>query len=181
MTGSLYNMTFHFQELALNLTPEGQLRWPIFVLLLCMIVLTERTSKFSQPIIFWILVFSFHKMALITKITGMPLRALTVAVCLDHLNHLDHLDHLAATIECFNRQVSWKAWLVGKKWERLCLFLFCLCLSSASRVKGVREQLSPMMTMSSYMSHCQMLGKVESGLPAKIWRLVGCTDSPNYS
>ena len=171
MTGSL--MTFHFQELALNLTPEGQLRWPIFVLLLCMIVLTERTSKFSQPIIFWILVFSFHKMALITKITGMPLRALTVAVCLDHLNHLDHL---AAPIECFNRQVSWKAWLVGKKWERLCLFLFCLCLSSASRVKGVREQLSPMMTMSSYMSHCQMLGKVEYGLPAKIWHLVGCTE-----
>ena len=27
-----------------------------------------------------------------------------------------------------------------------------------------------------YMSHCQMLGKVESGLPAKIWRLVGCTE-----
>ena len=83
--------------------------WPIFLMLLCMIVLTEKTLKFPQPIIFWILVFSFHKMALITKITGMPLRALTVAVCLDHLNHLDHLDHLAATIECFNRQVSWKA------------------------------------------------------------------------
>ena len=26
-----------------------------------------------------------------------------------------------------------------------------------------------------YMSHSQMLGKVEYGLPAKIWRLVGCT------
>ena len=26
------------------------------------------------------------------------------------------------------------------------------------------------------MSHCQMLGKVEYGLPAKIWRLVGCTE-----
>ena len=25
-------------------------------------------------------------------------------------------------------------------------------------------------------SHCQMLGKVEYGLPAKIWRLVGCTE-----
>ena len=48
-------------------------------------------------------------MTLITKITGKPQRALTVAVCLDHLNHLDHLDHLAATIGCFNRQVSWKA------------------------------------------------------------------------
>ena len=39
------------------------------------IVLTERTSKFSQPIIFGILVFSCHKMRLITKITGMPLPA----------------------------------------------------------------------------------------------------------
>ena len=27
-----------------------------------------------------------------------------------------------------------------------------------------------------YMSHSQMLGKVESGLAAKIWRLVGCTE-----
>ena len=27
-----------------------------------------------------------------------------------------------------------------------------------------------------YRSHCQMLGKVEYGLPAKIWRLVGCTE-----
>ena len=27
-----------------------------------------------------------------------------------------------------------------------------------------------------YMSHSQMLGKVEYGLPAKIWRLVGCTE-----
>ena len=27
-----------------------------------------------------------------------------------------------------------------------------------------------------YMTHCQMLGKVASGLPAKIWRLVGCTE-----
>ena len=26
------------------------------------------------------------------------------------------------------------------------------------------------------MSHSQMLGKVEYGLPAKIWRLVGCTE-----
>ena len=26
------------------------------------------------------------------------------------------------------------------------------------------------------MSHCQMLGKVEYGLPAKIWRLVGSTE-----
>ena len=43
-----------------------------FLLLLCMIVLTEKTSKFQQYIIFWILVFSCHKMTLITKITGMP-------------------------------------------------------------------------------------------------------------
>ena len=28
----------------------------------------------------------------------------------------------------------------------------------------------------TYMSNSQMLGKVEYGLPAKIWRLVGCTE-----
>ena len=27
-----------------------------------------------------------------------------------------------------------------------------------------------------YMSHCQMLGKFEYTLPAKFWRLVGCTE-----
>ena len=27
-----------------------------------------------------------------------------------------------------------------------------------------------------HMTHSQMLGKVEYGLPAKIWRLVGCTE-----
>ena len=43
-------------------------------MLLCIIVLTEKTSKFPQPIIFWVLVFSCHKMTLITKITWMPLQ-----------------------------------------------------------------------------------------------------------
>ena len=28
----------------------------------------------------------------------------------------------------------------------------------------------------AYMNHCQMLGKVGYGLPAKIGRLVGCTE-----
>ena len=66
-------VTSHFQEIACNWTPKDQIRWPIFLMLLCMIVLTEKTSKFPQPIIFWILVFSCHKMTLITKITWMPL------------------------------------------------------------------------------------------------------------
>ena len=66
-------VTSHFQEIACNYTPKGQIRWPIFLLLLCMIVLTEITSKFPKPIIFRILVFSCHKMTLITIITGMPL------------------------------------------------------------------------------------------------------------
>ena len=65
-------VTSHFQEIACNYTPKGQIRWPIFLLLLCMIVLTEITSKFPKPIIFRILVFSCHKMTLITIITGMP-------------------------------------------------------------------------------------------------------------
>ena len=66
-------VTSHFQEIACNYTPKGQIRWPIFLLLLCMIVLTEITSKFPKPIIFRILVFSCHKMTLITIITRMPL------------------------------------------------------------------------------------------------------------
>ena len=69
-------VTSHFQEIACNWTPKDQIRWPIFLMLLCMIVLTEKTSKFPQPIIFWILVFSCHKMTLITKITWMPHREL---------------------------------------------------------------------------------------------------------
>ena len=65
-------VTSHFQEIACNYTPKGQIRWPIFLLLLCMIVLTKITSKFPKPIIFRILVFSCHKMTLITIITRMP-------------------------------------------------------------------------------------------------------------
>ena len=65
-------VTSHFQEIACNYTPKGQIRWPIFLLLLCMIVLTEITSKFPKPIIFRILVFSCHKMTLITITTRMP-------------------------------------------------------------------------------------------------------------
>ena len=65
-------VTSHFQEIACNWTHKDQLRLPIFLTLLCMIVLTEKTSKFPQPIIFRILVFSCHKMTLITKITWMP-------------------------------------------------------------------------------------------------------------
>ena len=65
-------VTSHFQELAFNLLPKGQIRWPIFLLFLCMIFFTEKTSKFPQPIIFWILVCLCHKMTLITKITWLP-------------------------------------------------------------------------------------------------------------
>ena len=74
-------VTSHFQEIACNWTPKDQIRWPIFLMLLCMIVLTEKTSKFPQPIIFWILVFSCHKMTLITKITWMPQMFPSVLFC----------------------------------------------------------------------------------------------------
>ncbi len=75
-------VTSHFQEIACNWTPKDQIRWPIFLMLLCMIVLTEKTSKFPQPIIFWILVFSCHKMTLITIITRMPRLILSIGLCL---------------------------------------------------------------------------------------------------
>ena len=78
-------VTSHFQEIACNYTPKGQIRWPIFLLLLCMIVLTEITSKFPKPIIFRILVFSCHKMTLITIFTRMPL--LTLGFSSVHCNN----------------------------------------------------------------------------------------------
>ena len=67
-------VTSHFQEITCNWTPKDQIRWPIFLMLLCMIFLTEKMSKFPQPIFFWMLVFSCHKMTFITKITWMPLQ-----------------------------------------------------------------------------------------------------------
>ena len=44
--------------------------------------------------------------------------------------------------------------------------------------KELSEDLWPMITIPSHphMTHSQMLGKVKYGLPAKIWRLIGCTE-----
>merc|ERR1711952_248283 len=56
-----------------NKIPKGQIRWPTFLLLMCMLVLTEKTSIFPKSIMFWILVFSCPKMTLITIFTRMTL------------------------------------------------------------------------------------------------------------
>ena len=50
-------VTSHFQEIACNWTPKDQIRWPIFLMLLCMIVLTEKNVKISTT--YYFLDFSF--------------------------------------------------------------------------------------------------------------------------
>ena len=45
-------VTSYFQEIACNYTAKGQIRWPIFLLLLCMIVLTEKSVKISTTYYF---------------------------------------------------------------------------------------------------------------------------------
>ena len=55
---------------------------------------------------------------------------------------------------------------------------------SYSVLNNYRRAAFPFEALFSYifyefqndMSHCQMLGKFEYGLPAKFWRLVGCTE-----
>ena len=46
-------------------------------------------------------------------------------------------------------------------------------LTCRSNWNGSEQQNQP---KAKCMTHSQMLGKVEYGLPAKIWRLVGCTE-----
>ena len=50
-------VTSHFQEIACNWAPKDQIRWPIFLMLLCMIVLTEKNVKISTT--YYFLDFSF--------------------------------------------------------------------------------------------------------------------------
>ena len=61
--------------------------------------------------------------------------------------------------QIFNRWERRQAW----RWSPWALQLYCDVLIFENVV-------------TEYISHSQMLGKVESGLPAKIWRLVGCTE-----
>ena len=51
----------------------GQIRWPIFLFFMYMLVLTEKTSIFPKSNMFWILVFSCPKMTFITIFTRMTL------------------------------------------------------------------------------------------------------------
>ena len=65
--------TSHFWKVLYNKIPMGQIRWPIFLFFMYMLVLTEKTSIFPKSNMFWILVFSCPKMTLITIITRMTL------------------------------------------------------------------------------------------------------------
>ena len=53
--------------------PIGQIRWPIFLFFMYMLVLTEKTSIFPKCNMFWILDFSCPKMTLISIFTRMTL------------------------------------------------------------------------------------------------------------
>ena len=63
--------TSHFLKVLYNKIPMGQIRWPIFLFFMYMLVLTEKTSIFPKSNMFWILVFSCPKMTLITIFTRM--------------------------------------------------------------------------------------------------------------
>ena len=63
--------TSHFWKVLYNKIPMGQIRWPIFLFFMYMLVLTEKTSIFPKSNMFWILVFSCPKMTLITIFTRM--------------------------------------------------------------------------------------------------------------
>ena len=47
---------------------------------------------------------------------------------------------------------------------------------SAKTTNSTHQIKSSFYSISLYMSHSQMLGKFKYGLPAKFWRLVGCTE-----
>ena len=66
--------TSHFWKVLYNKIPMGQIRWPIFLFFMYMLVLTEKTSIFPKSNMFWILVFSCPKMTLITIFTRMTLQ-----------------------------------------------------------------------------------------------------------
>ena len=63
--------TSHFWQVLYNKIPMGQIRWPIFLFFMYMLVLTEKTSIFPKSNMFWILVFSCPKMTLISIFTRM--------------------------------------------------------------------------------------------------------------
>ena len=118
-------VTSHFQEIACNYTPKGQIRWPIFLLLLCMIVLTEITSKFPKPIIFRILVFSCHKMTLITIITRMP-HQLNICSDFQLSRHSDCM--LFTKWESHLKLIQNRGWLPVSSFSEIVIFSFILII-----------------------------------------------------
>ena len=73
-------------------------------------------------------------------------------------------------------------WPSLQLWEFI--FEFCMLDYSKQNIwpSQIQIEISTMRTRARLvfielaMSHSQMLGKVEYGLPEKIWRLVGCTE-----
>ena len=63
--------TSHFWKVLYNKIPKGQIRWPIFLFFMYMLVLTEKTPIFPKSNRFWIFVFSCPKMTPITIFTRM--------------------------------------------------------------------------------------------------------------
>ena len=79
--------TSHFWKVLYNKIPMGQIRWPIFLFFMYMLVLSEKMSIFPKSNMFWILVFSCPKMTLITIFTRMTplslsLHCLCIRLCL---------------------------------------------------------------------------------------------------
>ena len=117
------------------------------------------------------------------------------------LVHKSAFEHLIKQSTRTNREFNWKldqvycAWLVKWVLNREKIQLAQLCEMMNYKVVPV-ETLWYLVVLGHYklvllgtwwnrvskrflclyMNHCQMLGKFEYGLPAKFWRLVGCTE-----
>ena len=71
----------HFWKVLYIKIPKGQIRWPIFLFFMYMLVLKEKTSIFPKSNMFWILVFSCPKMTLISIFTRMTHLSITIPGC----------------------------------------------------------------------------------------------------
>ena len=74
---------------------------------------------------------------------------------------------------CFDRVLPAQSWDMLVERELPAKIGRCGTTLSASIFK---IELSHGISGISYMTHSQMLGKIEYTLPAKFWRLVGCTE-----
>ena len=77
--------TFHFLKVLNNKIPMGQIKWPLVLFFMYMLVLSEKMSIFPKSNMFWILVFSCPKMTLITIFTRMTQRETAQRYNLKHV------------------------------------------------------------------------------------------------